>query len=184
MVAFLIQSNHCFSWGKLVFILVNWDCDNVLAEVIKQTEANTGPLHEGELTGNGAGPTADGGGNYLTLLHWHSEWFTCLLFQFQWYMQHSINISSYSIDVIHTDHLILVNTLRLFWCSAPGYIAAIVRSDDQISCLYVIREQWGSWREGKSRKDKYWYVRQQRKLNIYIQIIKQIHGTSYLILIV
>ena len=49
-------------------------------------------------------------------------------------MQHSINISSYCIDVLHTDHLILVNTLRLFWCSAPGYIAAIVRSDVQISC--------------------------------------------------
>ena len=38
--------------------------------------------------------------------------------------------------IIHTDHLILVNT---FWCSAPGYIAAIVRSDVQVSCLYVIR---------------------------------------------
>ena len=123
MVAFLIQRNHCFSWGKLVFILVNWDFDNVLAEVMKQTEANTGPLHEGELTGNGAGPTADGGGNYLTLLHWHSEWFMCLLFQFQWYMQHSINISSYCRCSTHRPFdscqylkIILVFSTRLHSC--------------------------------------------------------------------
>ena len=106
-----------------------------MAEDKKQPEANTDPVHEGKLTKPFASPAADEGGNYLSLLHWHSEWFTCLLFQFQWYMQHSINISLYSIDVLHTDHLIVVNTLKLFWCLAPGYIAAIVRSDVQIICL-------------------------------------------------
>ena len=135
MVAFLIHSNHCCNWRKLEFILVNWDCDHVSAEDKKRPEANTGPVHEGKLTKPFASPAADEGGNYLSLLHWHSEWFTCLLFQFQWYMQHSINIPSYCrcsthrpLDSCQRLKIILVFSTRLHscycqkWCSDQLFV--------------------------------------------------------------
>ena len=135
MVAFLIHSNHCCSQGELVLMLVNWDCDNVLAEDKRQPETDPDPAPERKLPANGTGSTADEGGNYVTLLHWHSEWFTCALFQLQWYFLHSINIPSYCRCCTHRPFdscqylkIILVFGTRLHscycqkWCSDQLFV--------------------------------------------------------------
>ena len=130
LLSFHIAAQPIFiSYTCRIQILLNWDCDNVLADDNKPPEANTDPVHEGKLKANGPGSTADEGGNYLTLLHWHSEWFTCALFQLQWYMQRSINISSYCRFSTHRPFdscqylkIILVSSTRLHswycqqWC--------------------------------------------------------------------